>query len=320
MPNVGFTYQLNTASLSGGTHTITAVAADTVGNLGSFSVNVTTPAPALPSVFIDSPAANAPVSGTIMVSGWAINNVTTIGAAISNVQIKVDGVLVGSAAYGTPRLDVCTVYAGRLGCPNVGFTYQLNTTSLALGTHTITAIATDTTGNLGSFSVNVTAGTQVGVSNGPPTVHIDSLASGAAISGTVVVSGWAIDNATSVGSAISSVQILVDGAVLGTATYGGVRGDVCAVYPGRLGCPNVGFTYQLNSSSLNTGAHTITALATDTDITPNTAANSISVTRAPLVTQALTLTSSANPVRYGQPVTLTAKFVFSGSTGKGNIL
>ena len=44
------------------------------------------------------------------------------------MPVKVDGVVVGTAANGVSRLDVCSAYAGRPGCPNVGFTNALDTT------------------------------------------------------------------------------------------------------------------------------------------------------------------------------------------------
>ena len=72
-----------------------------------------------------------------------------------------------------------------------------------------------------------------------------------------------------VGTAISSVQIKVDGTVVGTATYGLSRSDVCVV-GGYPGCPNVGYSFSLNTSTLTVGTHTITVTATDSDGTPDT--------------------------------------------------
>ena len=63
-----------------------------------------------------------------------------------------------------------------------------------------------------------------------------------------------MDNASVVGTAISSVQVKVDGTVVGTATYGSSRHDVCAVYPGRPCCPNVGYSFSLDTSTLSVGA------------------------------------------------------------------
>ena len=49
-----------------------------------------------------------------------------------------------------------------------------------------------------------------------------------------------MDNPSIVGTAISSVQVSVDGSVEGTATYGLSRPAVCAVYSSRPDYSNVG--------------------------------------------------------------------------------
>jgi len=92
----------------------------------------------------------------------------------------------------------------------------------------------------------------------------------------VTISGWAIDNALTVGTAISGVQVLVDGIAVGTATTTS-RPDVCAVFPGRPGCPNVGFSYSLNTATLTAGSHTITVTATDSANPPDTGSTTITV-------------------------------------------
>jgi streptogramin lyase len=274
-PNVGYSYSLNTATLTAGTHTITVAATDSDGtpDIGSATIMVTVSGPP-PSVHIDSPATSATVSGVVIVAGWAIDNATAVGTAISSVQVKVDGTVVGTATYGISRPDVCAAYPGRPGCPNVGYSYSLNTATLTGGTHTIAVVATDSDGTPDTGS----ASTTVSVSAAAPSVNIDSPAASATVSGVVTVAGWAIDNTTAVGTAISSVQVKVDGTAVGTATYGISRPDVCAAYPGRPGCPNVGFTFQLNTASLSAGSHTVTVVATDSDGTPDSGSASIPVT------------------------------------------
>ena len=202
-----------------------------------------------PTVYIDAPTSGATVSGIVSISGWALDNASAVGTGISSVQVKVDGTVVGTATYGLSRPDVCAVYPSRFGCPNVGYSFSLNTSTLSVGTHTITVTATDSDATPDSGSSSVT----VNVQATPPTVYIDAPAPGATVSGIVTVSGWAVDNAAAVGTAISSVQIKVDGTVVGTATYGLSRPDVCAAYPGRPGCPNVGYSYSLNTSTLSCG-------------------------------------------------------------------
>jgi hypothetical protein len=258
-PNVGYTFTLNSGTLTLGSHTITVKAVDSDGTpdagVASATVTVNT---AAATVFIDQPVAGA-VSGTVTISGWAINNASGVGTAISGVQVLVDGAVVGSATYGTSRPDVCNILPSRPGCPNVGYTFALATGNLSPGQHviTVTALDSDKVPEPGAASVTVT------VNNGPPLVWIDQPVAGATVSGTVTVSGWAVDNGTVVGTAINSVQVKVDGTLIGTPAYSLSRPDVCAVYVGRPGCPNVGYSFPWNTSGLSAGVHILTVTATD---------------------------------------------------------
>src|SRR5207253_2949945 len=145
-----------------------------------------------PTVWIDGPTQGSTVSGTLTVFGWAIDNASKVGTAISSVQVKVDGAVVGNATYGSSRPDVCAAYPGRPGCPNVGYSFSLNTSSLNPGSHTITVTATDSDGTPDSGSASVTLTAQAT----PPTVWIDGPTQGSTVSGTLTVFGWAIDNAS----------------------------------------------------------------------------------------------------------------------------
>jgi hypothetical protein len=117
----------------------------------NFNIGVGT----VPSISIDAPAPGALVSGVATISGWAIDNTATVGSAIGAAQVRVDGAAVGTATYGITREDVCAAYPGRAGCPNVGFTYALDTTSLAAGSHiiTVSAFNTETPNSTGSANV-----------------------------------------------------------------------------------------------------------------------------------------------------------------------
>ena len=249
------------------------------GSSQTASISLTTVAAAaiIPSVHIDMPASGATVSGTATVAGWAIDNASTAGTAVGSVQVLVDGTPVGAATYGVNRPDVCAAYPGRPGCPSVGYSYSLNTATLTPGSHTVTVTATDSASppDTGSATVTVIVGSGAAII---PSVHIDMPASGATVSGTATVAGWAIDNASTVGTAIGSVQVLVDGTPVGAATYGVSRPDVCAAYPGRPGCPNVGYSYSLNTATLTPGSHTVTVTATDSASPPDTGSASETIT------------------------------------------
>ena len=111
----------------------------------------------------------------------------------------------------------------------------------------------------------------------PPSVYIDSPAAGTTVGATLNISGWAINSTSSVGTAISKVEVQIDGATVGTATYGLSRPDVCAAFPGRAGCPNVGYSYSVNTASLTPGSHTLRVVATNSDAAPVQGSASVTV-------------------------------------------
>ena len=92
--------------------------------------------------YIDAPVSNQTVSGTIEIAGWAIDEIK-----IDRVEIYIDGQFIHNATYGSPRPDVEHDYPGRPGTPNFGYIFNLDTTSYSNGSHTIEAIAIDSSGN-----------------------------------------------------------------------------------------------------------------------------------------------------------------------------
>ncbi|MGD0774773.1 MAG: hypothetical protein ABSC05_18310, partial [Candidatus Solibacter sp.] len=124
---------------------------------------------------------------------------------------------------------------------------------------------------------NAAGWTQLGVwtagpAQTPPFVWIDAPTATTLLTGYPLVSGWAIDNISGSGSAIANVQVIVDNAVVATATYGVNRQDVCNAFGYRPGCPNVGYNYYLNATALAPGAHTLLVKAQDSDAAPDAGA------------------------------------------------
>jgi hypothetical protein len=275
-PNVGWSYDLNTSALTVGSHTLKIVATDT-NNLSNFS-QTTFNISKTPYVYIDSPAANATLTGTTTIQGWALEDLTSAGLPISAVDVYVDNVKVNTgSAYGTPRADVCAAFPGRSGCPNVGWSYNLNTSALAPGSHTLKIVATDTN-NLANFS-QATFNTSKA-----PYVYIDSPAANATLTGTTTIQGWAIEDLSSTGLAVSTVDVYVDNVKVNTGNaYGAPRADVCTAFPGRPGCPNVGWSYNLNTSALAPGSHTLKIVATDTNNISGFSQNAFTVPQTPYV-------------------------------------
>jgi len=211
-----WSFALDTRSLTDGAHTVTARAKDAAGNATTASVRFTssnadtTP----PMVSISAPSGGATVGGTVSVSGTASDT-----GGLAGVSVSVDG--------GLPQPATGTA----------SWTDGVDTTSLADGTHTVTARAIDTSGNAATASVSVNV---QNADTTAPSVQISSPVAGATLSGTATVSGTASDNAQVAGVAVS-----VDG-----GAYANAQGTTS-------------WSSALPTGSLANGAHTISVRATD---------------------------------------------------------
>ena len=78
------------------------------------------------------------------------------------------------------------------------------------------------------------------------------------LSNTVLLYGWALDTA-----GIANVTLRIDTTREVVLTYGAVRNDVCAAYPGYVGCDNVGWNIMFNVRSLSRCQHLFEIVATD---------------------------------------------------------
>jgi hypothetical protein len=128
-----------------------AADAQTESLVGHFGIPAAGPIDPHPQVSITRPTAGGTASGTLTVAGTASSD-----ADITQVEVSVDD--------GTPQLATGTT----------DWTLDLDTTALAGGTHTITAKATDSTGDTGSANVIVT------VQNGGPVSSCPAPPAGAA--------------------------------------------------------------------------------------------------------------------------------------------
>jgi Bacterial Ig domain/Fibronectin type III domain len=134
-----YSYSWDTTKTTNGNHTLTATASDAATNTTTstaVTVNVnnqttdTTP----PTVSLTAPANNATVSGATSISANASDNV-----GVTSVQFQLDGNALGSPDTVAP------------------YTYSWDTTKVADGIHTLTAVASDAaTNTTTSSSVTVT--------------------------------------------------------------------------------------------------------------------------------------------------------------------
>ena len=174
---VGSTFMLATDTLAVGIHTVTVVAADGTATVRSdpgslltqqvtWTVTVT-PAPVEttpPTVSFTVPTTGSTVAGSVLVVADATDNV-----AVAGVQFTVDDV--------------------NLGPEDTTFPYSIvwDTTGVPNGPHTLTAVARDSSNNIGMSSITVT-------SNNPTSneIVISEVRSSPGSDGTVTIT-WTTD-------------------------------------------------------------------------------------------------------------------------------
>jgi hypothetical protein len=271
-PDVGWTFDFDSTQLANGTHTITitVAAGNDMNTLSSvFTVeNWATNNPM--KVSIDRPnSQSGPLSGSLGIGGWAIDQISAIG----NVAIAVDSVPLGNAFYGGNRSDVCSQISA-LGCPDVGWNYVLDTTLFADGNHTLAVTGTTTQGRSSTFTTSFQT---ANAGSSPLQISIDTPSSGQLLTGISPIGGWALVRG---GPTVISIEILVDGVLNGAAIYGGERGDVCSRIS-ATGCPNVGWNYELDTAPFANGTHTLDARAQSSDGKMFTSSTTFTVANQP---------------------------------------
>ncbi|MDO8563682.1 MAG: Ig-like domain-containing protein [Nanoarchaeota archaeon] len=198
-----------------------------------------------PIVDITNPSEGAILSGEDFVSADASDDV-----ALTKVTFVLDG---------SQSVDDTTA----------PYSLPINTNLMSDGSHTLEAIAVDTSGNTAvdsvSFSVNNSAGSGDTTN---PTVSITSPSNGSTVSNNISISATANDNVGVVG-----VTFVLDGNTAGAID------DTSAPYETSL-----------QSTLISDGSHTLTATARDSAGNTNTASVAFSVNNAPANT-----TDTTNP-------------------------
>ncbi len=310
-PNVGWSYSLDTSALANGSHVfaLSATAANGERSILAHPFTVANWTTATPIIInFDKPAPqSAPLSGVTNIGGWAVNPLSPI----VSLSLSVDGIPVGNASYGAARPDVCGTYPTAASCPNVGWNFVLDTTVLADGMHTLAATATPVSGQ------GFTQTTQFRVSNLSATGTILSIdtpaAQSAPVSGYTAFGGWALNQS----SAIGTVEVSIDGNPSGFALYGAPRGDVCAVHVGVPGCPNVGWNYLLDTSTLTNGLHTVEVTGTGANGQRATVSSTFTVANSAGVSP--TSVSIAQPGAASSPYQGSASFSGSALSSSSTI-
>ncbi|MGZ4149256.1 MAG: Ig-like domain-containing protein, partial [Actinomycetota bacterium] len=217
----GWSVSWDTTAAADGSHTLTAKATDTANqSTTSAGVAVTVSNTATdnpPSVSITSPKTGDKVRGTVNVTASASDD-----HGVTQVQFLDGGTPIATDTNGSDGWSASWDTTGGTGD----------------GSHTLTAIATDTTSQ-----TTTSAGQTVTVDNTAPSVSITSPADATTVSGTVSVIANADDAG---GTGVASVQFFNDGVAIGTDTNG-----------------SDGWSVSWNTGGTSNASHTLTATATD---------------------------------------------------------
>ncbi len=191
-----------------------------------------------PVVAISAPIASATLSGSTVLRAQAGD-----AGGIAGVKFLIDNVLYQSEITASP------------------YEAALDTTTLAAGTHSLTAIARDNAGNTQtsaavSFTVNNTTGG--GGDAVAPTVTISTPANAATVQGNVTISGSATDNV-----GVTALSLLIDNVVVANtanptfsfdwSSIGAANGNHVAKVTAQDAAGNIGFA-QLTLNVQNTAS------------------------------------------------------------------
>ena len=270
----GFQFFYNSTPLTIGVHAVTVVAIDSGGQsitLGPLSITITAGPPVgnLEHA-IDNRTSSTTVVQTdsVQVLGWVADPVD--GSPMSNVKVYIDGNLASGLTLNIARPDV-VAYFGKPAYAYSGYQLLYPAASLAIGTHSVTVVATDIAGRFTTFgplSFTVSSGTG-GAGVGavfPPFGNLDQAVDSSTGSATVpqtdslLVRGWVADPAD--GAPLGNVKVYIDGTLAGTPTLGIARPDVAA-YFSDAAYTSSGYQLLIPAASLAIGEHSVTVVAFD---------------------------------------------------------
>lgn len=193
----------------------------------------------------------------LFVGGWVADAVD--GAPLANVIVYIDGTSIGAPATGIARPDVASTYNNQAYLDS-GFTLSYPVASLTSGSHALTVVATDSGGfttTLGPVTFTVANPSPIGNLE----QAVDSLTASSTVSfgDPLYVSGWAGDPTN--GAPLPTLQVLIDGTVVGSPTQGISRPDVASTYGSKFA--NAGYNFSTGTSTLAIGPHSVTVKGTN---------------------------------------------------------
>lgn len=280
-------FDMNVSGLPPGIYTVVAEARYTAtGQFERSAAVQVTIAGTVPFGFVDTPSAGASVAGAVTVTGWALSEAGVVRVAVYRdpAGAEIRPVWIGDASFVEgARPDVATAYPTLPGNTRAGWGLSVLTNLLpnaGNGPITFHTYALDANGNstlLGSRTV-------MGVNQASvlPFGTLDTPGQGEPVAGTITVFGWVLTPGPNViATDGSTIDVLVDGIVVGHPTYNQCRGtngtnlpapgacndDIATAFGLRYrniaeGSGAIG-SFELDTMTLTNGIHTLEWRVTD---------------------------------------------------------
>ncbi|MGL5165110.1 MAG: beta strand repeat-containing protein, partial [Afipia sp.] len=285
-------FGITTSTLSSGTHSITAKATDAAGNIGvasaAYAVTVTSTAPPAPT-------------------GLSLDTTTdsgTQGDGITNfAQLKIDGTASAGNTVTLYDSNGTTVIGTGMADATTG-AFGITTSTLSNGTHSITAKATDSTGNSSALSTAYAVTVDTTAPAAPTGLSLD----------TTTDSGTKGDGIT------SFTQVKIDGTAEPGSTVTLYDTNSTTVLGTNAADATTG-VFTITTASLSTGTHNITAKATDAAGNIGTASTAYSVTidtTAPAAPTGLSLDTTTDSGTKGDGITSFTQVKIDGTAEPGS--
>jgi hypothetical protein len=278
----GFSTSFNARTLVAGTHGLflrVAFSDGSVEDYGGRTFVVAGSSNQAPFGEIEMPGAYQPMNGVFPITGWALDD-----GHIVDVEVMVDGLVVGGAVTGVHRPDIDHRFPWHPDAEYAGWVRMLNTTELSNGIHVLSVRLRDNEGATRVIGRRFVQTFNVGY-NLPPFGGIDwpipnhyMYAPGCQTPGgwstppyedplsVELVSGWALDVGSSTDrGGVKWVEILVDGSLLANTLvddfyyewfemdvnyYGHERNDILRLFSDVPNAKHSGFTFVLDISDL----------------------------------------------------------------------
>ncbi len=264
----GGVWSIASTTLADGAYAITATATDLAGNVsalsGALSITVDTLAPAAPSTpdlttvddsFDPNPT---PLIGSSSDNITKINSPTFAGTAEAGALIRL------FATQGATTIQIGTTFA-------TGGSWSITSGTLADGSYTITATATDLAGNVSPVSggLNITIDTIAPAAPSTP----DLIASSDSFDPNATpLIGTNSDNVTNISAPTFTGTAEASSLIRLFATQGATTVQIGTAFT------TAGGSWAITSSTLTDGSYTITATATDTAGNVSALSNGLAIT------------------------------------------